>query len=94
MARTVGVRELKARLSAWLRAVEGGAAFVVTDRGRPVAELRPVGPGAKGGEEALRDMEALGEVTRRRRRLRTLAPAKVRGCPVADTLLEDRGDRA
>ncbi len=94
MARTVGVRELKARLSAWLRAVDGGATVVVTDRGRPVAELRPVEPGAKGGEVAVRDMEAHGEVTRRRLRLRTLTPAKVRGCPVAETLLDDRGDRA
>lgn len=38
--RTVGVRELKARLSQYLRDVQGGDVILVTDRGRVVAELR------------------------------------------------------
>jgi prevent-host-death family protein len=38
----VGVRELKARLSAYLAAVQQGKEVVVTDRGRPVARLVPV----------------------------------------------------
>ena len=38
--RTIGVRELKAELSRVLRDVKNGEAFLVTDRGRVVAELR------------------------------------------------------
>ena len=38
--RTIGVRELKAELSRVLRDVQKGEAFLVTDRGRVVAELR------------------------------------------------------
>lgn len=38
--RTVGVREFKARLSQYLRDVQGGDVILVTDRGRVVAELR------------------------------------------------------
>jgi len=38
--RAVGIRELKARLSAYLREVERGETVLVTDRGRVVAELR------------------------------------------------------
>ena len=38
---TVGVRDLKASLSAYLRKVEAGDSFVVTDRGRAVARLSP-----------------------------------------------------
>ena len=42
--RAVGVRELKNRLSEYLRLVRTGEAVLVTDRGRVVAELRqPVG---------------------------------------------------
>jgi prevent-host-death family protein len=37
--RTVGVKDLKARLSACLREVERGEVFLVTDRGRVVAAL-------------------------------------------------------
>ena len=38
--KTVGVRELKARLSEYLRDVRNGETYLVTDRGRVVAELR------------------------------------------------------
>jgi len=42
--KAVGVRELKNRLSEYLRAVRGGEQVLVTDRGQVVAELRPPGP--------------------------------------------------
>lgn len=38
----VGVRELKAQLSRYVRRVRAGARVVVTDRGRAVAMLTPV----------------------------------------------------
>jgi antitoxin (DNA-binding transcriptional repressor) of toxin-antitoxin stability system len=38
--KTIGIRELKARLSQVLRDVANGDVFLVTDRGRVVAELR------------------------------------------------------
>lgn len=38
---TVGVRELKSSLSAFLRRVGDGESLIVTDRGRPVARLSP-----------------------------------------------------
>lgn len=42
---TVGIRELKNRLSAYVRKVEAGDVVIVTDRGRIVAELVPPGHG-------------------------------------------------
>jgi antitoxin (DNA-binding transcriptional repressor) of toxin-antitoxin stability system len=41
--RVVGIRELKARLSEYLRDVRRGEVILVTDRQRVVAELRPPG---------------------------------------------------
>ena len=38
----VAVRELKNRLSEYLRRVEAGEEVVVTSRGRPVAQLVPI----------------------------------------------------
>jgi prevent-host-death family protein len=38
--KTVGIRELKAQLSRVLRDVASGDTYLVTDRGRVVAELR------------------------------------------------------
>jgi len=38
--RTIGIRQLKAQLSRALRDVQEGDVYLVTDRGRVVAELR------------------------------------------------------
>jgi antitoxin (DNA-binding transcriptional repressor) of toxin-antitoxin stability system len=46
---TVGIRELKNHLSAYVRKVEAGDIVIVTDRGRIVAELRPPGLPAHPG---------------------------------------------
>jgi prevent-host-death family protein len=43
----IGVRELRRDASRWLARVRAGEAFVVTDRGRPVAQLTPL-PEATG----------------------------------------------
>lgn len=43
--RTIGIRDLKANLSRTLRDVQRGEHFLVTDRGRVVAELRAPGGG-------------------------------------------------
>lgn len=44
--KTVGIRELKNRLSEYLRHVRSGEAVLVTDRGEVVAELIPPGQAA------------------------------------------------
>lgn len=44
--KTVGVRELKNRLSEYLRQARSGESVLVTDRGQVVAELTAPGQGA------------------------------------------------
>jgi antitoxin (DNA-binding transcriptional repressor) of toxin-antitoxin stability system len=44
--KTVGVRELKNRLSEYLRQAKSGESVLVTDRGQVVAELTAPGHGA------------------------------------------------
>lgn len=57
---TVGTRELKTRLGTYLRQVRAGATLVVTDRGRPIAELRPLEMPEDGLSYALDDLTARG----------------------------------
>ncbi|MEW6752844.1 MAG: type II toxin-antitoxin system prevent-host-death family antitoxin [Candidatus Latescibacterota bacterium] len=53
--RTVGIRDLKTRLSSYLRDVARGEVLLVTDRGRVVAEVRPPGANDAGlSADALR----------------------------------------
>lgn len=43
----VGAYEAKTNLARLLERVERGETFTITKHGRPVAELRPVGPGER-----------------------------------------------
>ena len=43
--KTVGIRELKNRLSEYLRQVRAGESVLVTDRGEVIAEVSPPGQG-------------------------------------------------
>ena len=44
---SVGVRELKAKLSEYLRRVEAGEVITVTEHGRPKAIISPVAGGSR-----------------------------------------------
>ena len=57
--RAVGIRELKNKLSEYLRLVRAGEALLVTDRGEVIAEVRP--PGRSADDEL---PPALRELTR------------------------------
>ena len=46
--KTVGLRELKNRLAAYIREVRAGEGVLVTDRGEVVAELVPPGAATAG----------------------------------------------
>jgi prevent-host-death family protein len=49
---SAGVAQLKARLSEYLSRVKAGEEVLVTDRGRPIARLVPVGAGYVPDNEA------------------------------------------
>ena len=60
---TVGSRELKIRLGTYLRRVRAGASLVVTDRGRPIAEIRPLPTRDLGLDAKLESLAALGVIS-------------------------------
>ena len=65
--KTVGVKQLKARLSEYLRAVKRGEVVVVTDRDQVIAELKAPRKDpdlAEDAMEALAALAAAGDVTR------------------------------
>ena len=55
---TVGIKDLKARLSKYVRRAAGGEEVMITERGVPVALLGPVSPGVR----ALLEMKKKGLV--------------------------------
>ena len=92
MRQEVGSRELKTRLGSWLQRVREGVTLVVTDRGRPVAELRPIA--ADPHETRLDELAATGELVRGDGPwLLPFEPIQVGGPPLSQALLDDREDR-
>jgi prevent-host-death family protein len=83
----VGVRELKSALSRYLKRVRSGETIVVTDRGRPVARIIPVGI-----PEGIAKLMAEGRVTWSGKPFRP--PKKLihprPGPPFSDYIAEDR----
>lgn len=59
----VGTRELKNRLSHYLRLVRAGARVVITDHGRPVAEITSVAAAGEDREQAWLRAATRGQVT-------------------------------
>jgi len=94
VGKVVGVRELKTRLGRYLQEVRRGRTIVVTDRGEPVAELRPIPFAASGSSAEVDRLVALGRLTREsRRQLVPFHPIRRRGRPLSDAVVEDRKDR-
>ena len=57
--KAVGIRELKARLSQYMREVRRGEVILVTDRGEVVAELRQPGGSVLGETDTERGLRRL-----------------------------------
>jgi prevent-host-death family protein len=94
MSKAVGVRELKTRLGSYLREVRNGKTIVVTDRGEPVAELRPIALPGSGTGAAIDRLVALGHLTRTSKApLARFRPIRLKGRPFSATIVEDREDR-
>ena len=85
---TVAVRDLKNRLSAYLRKIKSGEQLVVTEPGKPIAIIKPT--------EGLVDMRLDGMIREQAARWQggkphgSKKPAKIKGPSVAKAIIEDR----
>lgn len=94
--RSVSARELKTRLGSYLRKVQAGVTLLVTERGRPVAELRPIGGGTESLEDRLAGLAAIGVVSWSGTLGEIPAPPpplRMGGRTLSSALEEDREDR-
>jgi prevent-host-death family protein len=90
--RSAGVREVKARLSELLRDVKSGGAWLVTERGRPVAKLVPVEVADASLAERVRRLEEDGALEPAPADVRRVPPPlRLEGGLAQRWLREDRG---
>lgn len=97
--KAVGIRELKNRLSQYIRDVRAGEVVLVTDRGEVVAELRKPGssPPDPDTPPGLLDLAQRGLVRlaaeRNRPELYPILPPVLKRTTVQEILDADRGER-
>ena len=90
---TVGIRELKNRLTYYLRRTKKGEEVIVTERGKPIALIQPIHSAEQIGtlEARLAKVAAQGFLTLPTRSpLKKVHQAKVSGVPLSRMILEDR----
>ena len=92
----VSTKEFRNRIAHYLRLVELGARILVTENGRPVAELGPVAHAEEDPEQAWTLAAARGQVTLpTRRRFTQCRPVRLpKGVRLSDAVIEDRGSFA
>lgn len=89
----IGLREANQQFSKAIKAVKTGEEVVLTERGKPIAVIRPLGqPGA--AEAEVRHLEAAGllQAASKRRPLPLCAPRPLKGAPISRTLRDERDE--
>jgi prevent-host-death family protein len=93
----LGLREANQRFSKAIRAVRAGKEVVLTERGHPIAVIKPIRD-EDAQEATLRAMVDEGLIIPAARKgpmpTPSWRPAKLRGKPLSLTVIDDREDRA
>ena len=92
----LGLREANQQFSKAIKAVRAGKEVVLTERGRPIAVIKPI-KDADTQQAALQQMADEGLITLPSRKGPMPAPrwkpVKVKGTPLSQTIIEDREER-
>ena len=91
----LGLREANQHFSKAIKAVRAGKDVILTERGQPIAVIKPI-EGAQDQDRALERMAAEGLITlpSRKGRLPRFEPIRVKGKPLSQTIIEGRDDQA
>ncbi len=87
----IGVRDAKANLSRLLRKVKSGQDVIITEYGRPIARLVPIG--ALSLADRLAEMEARGDIESQKPANVTFQPVRIPDGLAQKYLQEDREGR-
>lgn len=92
----MGLREANHSFSKAIKAVKAGKDVILTERGKPIAVIKPL-EDPQGVDAALRRLEAEGILRRGSKSGKPMpawrSPVRVRGRPVAQTVRDERDDR-
>jgi len=87
----VGLREANQQFSKVVKAVKAGREVILTERGRPIAAVKPLGR-SETVEDMFRQLEAIGLLRRATKKgpMPLRKPLRIKGPPITKTLREER----
>ncbi len=90
----LGLREANQHFSKAIKAVRAGKEVILTERGQPIAVIKPIGDG-HASDAALKRMadEGLVRLPVRKGPLPRFDPVPISGSPLSRTIIDDRDDR-
>lgn len=92
----LGLREANQQFSKAIKAVKAGREVVLTERGKPIAVIKPL-PQPKTVEATIRRLEAEGILRPALKRgpmpTPTWKPVRIKGKPLSETIREEREER-
>ena len=92
----MGLREANQSFSKAIKAVKAGKDVILTERGRPIAVIKPIKQ-ENGADAAIRQLEVEGVLRRAPKSGKPMpvwrSPARVKGKPIANTISEERDER-
>ncbi len=90
----LGLREANQHFSKAIKAVRAGKEVILTERGRPIAVIKPI-KGEHEQDTSLKRMADEGLITLPSRKgpLPRFEPIPITGKPLSQTIIEDRDDR-
>ena len=90
----LGLREANQHFSKAIKAVRAGKEVILTERGQPIAVIKPIKP-APAVDAILVRMADEGLITlpSRKGRLPRFEPIRIKGKPLSQAIIEDREDR-
>jgi len=85
----MGLREANQSFSKAVKAVKGGEEVILTERGKPIAVIKPL---VKAKGMTVRRLEEAGLLRRARRQgpLPPWSPRPIKGMPLSETIREER----
>jgi prevent-host-death family protein len=90
----LGLREANQKFSKAIKAVKAGKEVILTERGKPIAVIKPLAP--KGDQEAtIRRLEADGILRAALKRGPMpvwRSPIRIKGKPLSETIREERDE--
>lgn len=92
----MGLREANQSFSKAIKAVKSGKDVILTERGKPIAVIKPLGA-EKDTDAAMRRLEAEGILRRGANCGKPMpawrSPIRIKGDSIAGTISEDRDER-